>query len=170
MRKNETQGCIALRKWSINRKRRVLFTGVLILLNLLVCAGLYFSTILWRSVKYSVNHHRWIGSPYSWNAQYGYFPQPYTLAYHSLRYAERIPVLFDENGFRIPYREEQPEALAEFRILFLGDSFTHGYGVPAEKTFAYLTAQELHASAMNAGGSGWDCRKWLCARKILSRD
>jgi len=78
-------------------------------------------------------------------------------------------VIFDKNGFRIPYGEEKKhDKSSESRILFLGGSYTHGYGVPAEKTFAYLTASGLGAAAMNAGASGWGLSQMVIrARDVI---
>jgi len=149
----------------ISRKSKLLFATTV------VCAGLYLGSIVWRCTTYYDEHGRWSGSAYGLDKDYGYFPKPYELAYQSLKYGERVPVLFDENGFRIPYGEEKEHPKTpELQILFLGDSFTHGYGVPAEETFAYLTADALDAQAMNAGGSGWGLSQMaIRARDVIPR-
>lgn len=153
----------------IGRRKKFLFTVVLVLLNLFVFAVLYFGSIVWRSASYYGKHKRWSGSVYRFDKNYGYFPKPYELAYHSLEYGEQVPVIFDKNGFRIPYGEEKKhDKSSESQILFLGGSYTHGYGVPAEKTFAYLTASGLGAAAMNAGGSGWGLSQMVIrARDVI---
>ncbi len=51
------------------------------------------------------------------------------------------------------------EKQTEHRILFLGDSFTYGFGVNDDQTFAYLTEKRLlndrlSVEVMNAGNSG----------------
>lgn len=56
-------------------------------------------------------------------------------------------------------KEYSLERKTEHRILFLGDSFTYGFGVNDNQTFAYLTEQHLlndrlSAEVMNAGNSG----------------
>ena len=69
--------------------------------------------------------------------------------------ANGFPVRFDKRGFRIPATGQEPADRTGSRLLYLGDSFTHGYGVTAEETFAYRTAKQLGASVMNAGVAGW---------------
>ncbi len=155
----------------ISRKKKRLFTVLLVLLNLFVFTALYLGSIVWRCTARAGQHIRWTGNPYHLDKNYGYFPRSHELAYHSLKYGEPIPVIFDENGFRIPPGattgdDESPAS----HILFLGGSFTHGYGVPAEKTFAHLTATALDASAMNAGASGWGLSQMvLRARDVIPR-
>ena len=56
-------------------------------------------------------------------------------------------------------KEYTYERQTEHRILFLGDSFTYGFGVNDDQTFAYLTEKHLlnsHFSVdvMNSGNSG----------------
>jgi hypothetical protein len=112
--------------------------------------------VAWRCQKHAVKHSRWIGSAYQTDKKFGYFPKPYQVAYHNLQFGEKVPVIFDDDGFRIPTQSDPVSSrTAEKKILFLGCSFTHGYGVPAEKTFAYLSSRKLSASCLNAGGSGW---------------
>jgi len=107
----------------IGRRKKFLFTVVLVLLNLFVFAVLYFGSIVWRSASYYGKHKRWSGSVYRFDKNYGYFPKPYELAYHSLEYGEQVPVIFDNNGFRIPYGEEKKhDKSSESQILFLGGS------------------------------------------------
>ena len=155
MNENEAQSAPA-NSQPLSRKKKLIFGGVLLLINLLILAGVYVGSIAWRCRQYAEKHSRWIGSPYLPHPQLGYFPNPHHIAYHALEHGERVPVLFNEHGFRIPIDEERSSAtIPDRKILFLGCSFTHGYGVPAEKTFAYLSSRELGAEALNAGGSGW---------------
>jgi hypothetical protein len=91
---------------------------------------------------------------YQPDEEYGSFPKPNSRAHHALPYGERVPVAFDRNGFRVPPEEMSGFAVDTPKILFLGGSFTHGYGVPAEETFAYLAAETLNCRSLNAGLSG----------------
>lgn len=139
----------------LSRWRTRLSYILLFLLTLFICTGLYLGSVVYRSKQLYKTESRWLGQPYRVHDYYGHFPKPYSLAYHSLKSGAPIPVIFDKNGFRIPYAQRDVRQLTALRLLFLGDSFTHGYGVPAEATFSYLTGAELNATAMNAGGSGW---------------
>ena len=69
------------------------------------------------------------GKAYHADPDYGYYPTANALAYRSLVDGEWIPVRFDEHGFRIPATGQEPADRTGSRLLFLGDSFTHGYGV-----------------------------------------
>lgn len=97
---------------------------------------------------------RWIGSLYQPDPDFGSFPKPNSRARHALPYGKSVPVAFDRNGFRVPFEERSGFDVNTPKILFLGGSFTHGYGVPVEETFAYLAAKELDCRSLNAGLSG----------------
>jgi hypothetical protein len=61
-------------------------------------------------------------------------------------------------GFR-GSKEYHLEKSTEHRLLFLGDSFTYGFGVNDDQTFPYLTeknllAQHISVEAINTGCSG----------------
>ena len=134
--------------------RKVLFVLAILALNVLVVGLFYLGTVAWRSAMQVDHHRRWVGQAYRVDDRYGIFPLTGQEAFHALEHGEQVPVAFDESGFRVPVEAEGPPVHAP-RILFLGGSFTHGYGVPAEETFAARTAQALGARALNAGGSGW---------------
>lgn len=139
---------------SNNRRKRLLFSLILFFLVVTFCSLVYIGSVLVRSRKMWSVHPRWIGSAYEKHADYGHFPRPNNIAYHSLKYGEKVPVLFDDRAFRAPVGEDATTNDLK-KILFLGSSFTHGYGLPAEKTFAHLSATSLSMECMNAAGSGW---------------
>jgi hypothetical protein len=64
----------------------------------------------------------------------------FTWKHHS----QEITYTSDANGFRkIVPDLEIPPSLPQKKIVFLGDSFTWGFGVKAEETFSFLLAQSL---------------------------
>jgi len=142
-----------------------------VITSLLIGAAAYLSTVVLRSNGLYSQHVRWSGSAYRADPVYGYFPKAGATAFHALRDGERIPVFFDGDGFRVP----DPSSWAGVhrrtgnpKILFLGGSYTHGYGVRAEDTFAFKTAERLNARAFNAGGSGWGLSQMLLrARDVI---
>ena len=109
---------------------------------------------MWRSKEIYQKPIRTTGAAHRPDARYGHFSQPHSLSHNSHKPGESVPAIHDEDGFRIPY-ELETTSRSGLKILFLGDSLTFGYGVPAEKTFSYLTAEQLGVSAMNAGVPGW---------------
>jgi hypothetical protein len=143
------------RRNDATRDRRLVFLVCLVLLNVFAGAAFYFATVVWRSSLVYDEYLRWNGKAYHADPDYGYYPTANALAYQSLVDGKWIPIRFDEHGFRIPASGQEPADRTGSRLLFLGDSFTHGYGVTAEETFAYRTAKQLGASVMNAGVSGW---------------
>jgi hypothetical protein len=55
----------------------------------------------------------------------------------------RYPLRTDSLGMRIADRGAAPSGNAKYRILFLGDSFTEGIGVPYEQTFVALIRKRI---------------------------
>jgi hypothetical protein len=148
--------------------KRPVFFAFLVLLNVFAGAALYFTTVVWRSALVYKEHLRWRGTVYHADPSYGYYPTSNALAYQSLEQGKWIPIRFDEHGLRIPYTGQNPADRTGLQLLFLGDSFTHGYGVTAEDSFAYRTAKQLGASVMNAGVSGWGLSQMVMrARQVI---
>lgn len=154
----------------LSRRKRVVFTGITVTFLLLFSSCIYFGTVVLRSKKYHKWHPRMVGSVFQPDEEYGYFPKPDSAAFFSIRHSERVPLVFDRYGFRVPVRKWQVNLPYEGGILFLGCSFTLGDAVPAEKTFPYLVGKELNSQAMNAGLSGGGlCQMVLRARKEIPR-
>ena len=83
--------------------------------------------------------------------------RPYTVSTNSLGFKDR--------GMR-----EVALLNDRYRILFIGDSFTEGIGMPYEKTFAGLIEQDLEASrfeVFNAGVSSYSPRLYYLKVKHL---
>ena len=157
-------------KRTLSRKKKIIFTAIIAFITFLFCFLLYFGFIYLRSIKFHDKQVRWIGSSYQADKDYGYFPKPNSVAFYLFKTGEKVPVLFDRNGFRVPERRLRIDRGYKTKILFLGCSFTHGYGVPAEKTFAHLAAKELNARELNAGISGGGFSQMVMrARKEIPR-
>lgn len=150
------------------RKRRW-FNIALVAIPVAGCLLIYLATIVWRCSAFLQRHQRWAGTVYKSDAQCGYVPMPDALAFHTLREGDRIPVRIDAEGFRVPVNAPAVQP-ATGGILFLGCSFTHGYGVPAEETFAQIAADRLQVPCRNAGVSGWGLAPMvLRARRDIPR-
>lgn len=67
----------------------------------------------------------------------------------------KIPIAFDNNGFRIPLSNiSKVNESNKINLLFLGDSFTFGDACLAEETFPFLVSKESNLSYINAGFQG----------------
>lgn len=154
----------------LSRRKKVKFTLIVATALVLLCLCIYVSSVLWRCSSYLKRHSRWVGSVYRSDPEYGYFPRAGAYALHVLRGNDRIPVQLDADGFRIPATPRTGQLPSEGSILFLGCSFTHGYGVPAEHTFAQRVADKLGARCLNGGVSGWGYSQMvLRARHDIAR-
>lgn len=81
---------------------------------------------------------------------------------------EPVPVWHDKHGFRVTEDQVVQEEINEKTILFLGDSFSYGQLVLAEDSFAYISAEGLGASALNAAVPGHGLSSMvLQARKFI---
>jgi hypothetical protein len=154
----------------LSRKKRIVFTTITVLFIFVFCSLVYLGTVIWRSKK----HHRWhprtVGSVYRADKRYGYFPKPNSAAFFTIRGRQRVPLIFDAYGFRVPVRKWQTVHPYRGGILFLGCSFTLGDGVAAENTFPELVGNALDIRGMNAGMSGGGlCQMILRARDEIPR-
>lgn len=154
----------------LSRKKKIVFTAFTVLLLLLFSSFVYFGTVVLRSKKHHKWHPRMVGSVFQADERYGYFPKSDSAAFFSIRHSERVPLVFDKHGFRVPVRKWQVDRPYEGGILFLGCSFTLGDAVAAEKTFPYLVGKELNSRGMNAGMSGGGlCQMVMRARETIPR-
>jgi lysophospholipase L1-like esterase len=80
--------------------------------------------------------------PYTPNLYYHHALKP-NLSSEARWGAARYPMTTDSLGMRIADRGAAPAGNAKYRILFLGDSFTEGIGVPYEQTFVALIRKRI---------------------------
>ncbi len=153
--KLDTHGPAVPANPSPHRRRQRWFHVAALTANLLFLFAVYMATVAWRSKPELGGHQRFVGQPYGPSEVYGTFPRPNVLAYHAVLDGEQVPVAFDRLGLRVPVGGEPPLDPGQSVMLFLGDSFTHGFGVTAEQSFVELAAARLGARGLNAGGSGW---------------
>ncbi len=148
--------------------KKVFFSGVILAVLFGLSAALYLAFVAYRCRDFYGSRNRWSGAPYRTDGEYGFLPNPGQLSHHKIQYGDDVPVLFDSRGFRIPADNSLSQDGRRPLILFLGCSFTHGYGVPQERTFSYLAADKLGGCALNAGVSGWGYAQILLrARKLI---
>ncbi len=81
-----------------------------------------------------------------------------------------VPVRFDQYGFRAPMDSPQSSALKRPIILVLGDSYSFGFGVRAEDTYAYLLGRQLKATSLNAARPGYGLAQMtILARQLIPK-
>jgi hypothetical protein len=144
--------------WSFNtftNKRKAL--KFLLFFFLSVLLSMYVNNLIYRSYKlyeYLVAEKKngWEGIVYQPDDTLGFKPVPNTRTYRTFPVGDKIPVIFNKNGFRIPLSDTvKDDPPNKTDLLFLGCSFTFGDGCNAEETFPYLVANNIQLSYINAG-------------------
>lgn len=108
---------------------------------------------------------REVGAPFStWDAEDGVRLRP---SLHATRHTPSFTMTLTTN--RAGWRGPEPGAAPNGTVLFLGDSYTMGYGVDDGAEFAALVARELPAGveARNFGIGGTGNGRWL---NVLDRE
>lgn len=85
----------------------------------------------------------------------------------SLWGAEKYPVYTNSLGMRDASARKIQLVPSKRRILFIGDSFTEGIGVPYENTFAGIIGRKLDADVLNSGVVGYSPRLYYLKTKYL---
>ncbi|MEO6286289.1 MAG: hypothetical protein ABIN80_26120 [Dyadobacter sp.] len=94
----------------------------------------------------------------------GYTLRPRSEGYHAdLEYKNKFKI--NSVGLR-----DDEESLQNPKIIFVGDSFTMGWGVDQDKTFAQLTEKQAGANSINAGISSYGTYREMLLFKKLQRD
>ena len=144
--------------WSVktfsNKKRLVKFLSVIIssfLVLLFLNNLVYKSYILYRYTT-KENSRGWEGRAHQRDDTLGFKPIPNARAFHTFPLGDKMPMAYNNKGFRIPLSDtskiiEPPKS----NLLFLGCSFTYGDACVAEETFPYLIAEATNLSYINAG-------------------
>ncbi|TLV03923.1 SGNH/GDSL hydrolase family protein [Dyadobacter luticola] len=161
--------------------------GRMLRLPLVVCLALppLAEAINWQYIRHFIRinqvanvHHigileRWIDyrDVIQFNRQFSSFNNDlgYTLwpgsigAHSSLEYHNQYQI--NSLGVR-----DDEKSLENPEIIFLGDSFTMGWGIDQDKTFAHLTEKQLGVKALNAGISSYGTFREMLLFKKLQRD
>jgi hypothetical protein len=89
-----------------------------------------------------------------------------TLVWGKIKY----PAYTDSLGFKDSSNHIRPLVTSKRRILFMGDSFTEGMGMPYEKTFVGMIARRMDPSTydiVNSGASSWSPKLYYLRAKYL---
>lgn len=109
----------------------------------------------------------WEGQVYMADEWLGYKPVPGKTGYARIPFSEKMPVRFDENGFRSTLYERQHR---DTSILFLGCSYTFGDKCRADHLFSFYVGDSLRYKAVNAGMIGYGLAQILLrSRELIPR-
>jgi hypothetical protein len=107
-------------------------------------------TVGYRFYSYVKASAGWEGKVHRADPVLGFRPIPETIGAQTFPLGPKIPLRYDERGFRAPLIASS-STVQKPQLLFLGCSFTFGAGVRAEEAFPYLVGEQLHGTAFNAG-------------------
>jgi len=154
----------------MSTQKKLLFSAVVFCL---VFGSIYFGSIYSRSsASFGVvrKYYRgWEGNPHVADPILGHIPVPNAQTRQIMLFSVPVPARFDENRFRVPvdFRAASTNHESGPKILFLGCSYTFGYGCLAEETFPQRTADALDGVCLNAGVSGYGLSQMLIRAKEL---
>lgn len=143
---------------------RKLFMNLTVLF-ITICILLFAAEVLVRTFSVAPKEDKWVGADkhwYEYDPIYGWRKIPNVKTTRiSTRGKNSVFFRINSKGFRGPeYPYEKPDN--EYRVLFLGDSFTEGYMVKEEDHFANVMKRQLnnlkifkHVEALNSGTAGW---------------
>lgn len=118
----------------------------------------------WSFLKHP--HLGFNGAVHRADAVLGFSAVPGAKGLHTFPIGPPFPMQYDDEGFRIPAWETPSRPLTRPLVLALGCSYTYGDGCPAEKAYAWLVAERLHATSLNAG----KCAYGLSQMLLLARE
>ena len=141
---------------------------------LLVGGGLYSAGLVWRvnlvyrAVKAS--NRGWRGSVFSSDSKLGFAPIPGAEAIEFGPLGLEVPVRFSQSSFRVPASGRAQSLERRPLVLALGCSWTYGSACRAEEVHAFLVAEALGGSCLNAGVVGYGLGQMLVlARRHIPR-
>ncbi len=109
----------------------------------------------------------WQGKIYTWDGELGYKTIPHSAGIQLLKFSTGVPVNFDSYGFRSVGREPGDFAMGP-KFLFLGCSYTFGFGCLAEETYPFLTGKAFSGRVYNAAVSGYgNAQMLLQAQRLI---
>lgn len=156
-----------------NKKKVIKF---LLTFSILAILCIYLNTLVYRSYKlydYLITKDKrgWEGIAHQPDDTLGFKPIANARAYHTFTVGKKIPMAYDNNGFRIPLSDTIPHNKPnKVDLLFLGCSFTYGDACYAEETFPYMVAKETGLSYINAGVCSYGLAQMLIvAERLIPR-
>lgn len=145
-----------------------------LILTFFITVLVYFNTIVYRSYKLfeyltAEKKRGWEGIAHQTDDTLGFKSIPNAKAFHTFTIGEKIPMAYDQNGFRVPLSDSLKQNIpGKLDMLFLGCSFTYGDACFAEETFCHITAKQKNLTYINAGVCSYGLAHMLIlAEKLL---
>ena len=157
---------------TINRKKKVLFSFLALLIPIAVMSALYLSTTIPRAgeIYYHIKKKArgWKGKVHRADPELGFSPVLNSAGAHVFPVGPDIPMRYDEHGFRVPLMDNNDSSSSDLLILSLGGSFTYGDATYAKDTYPQLVGQYLGGTVRNAAVCSYGLTHMLIlARKLV---
>ena len=109
----------------------------------------------------------WEGRVHRFDPQLGFAPVPDSRGAHLFPIGPKIPMRYNEDGFRIPVSGQERK---HPYVMALGCSFTYGDACAAEDTYPHILAGMLGGSELNAGVCSYGLTQMtLLAERLIPR-
>jgi hypothetical protein len=151
MHENMTAPDPTKRSWILRRPRAALFLFLVVLTLLLD----FSVTAVYHFFKYGTIHKYADRRALGERSEFFHHTLRSNAEFRYQRWGHlRHSVSTNSLGFRDRTVREVPLSSDRYRILFMGDSFTYGVGVPYEKTFICLIEDELEGESIEVLNAG----------------
>lgn len=152
-------------------RRKMLFAGIVTCLAVAVAYAvvlIVLSEQLYRYVSTSQRSLR--GDVWRADDELGYVAVAGARGESLFPAGPSIPIVIDDEGFRVPDAAERAPATGDGALLALGCSYTFGAACRAEHTFVERVGREHHLRVRNAGGNGYGLVQMLrLGRRLIER-
>lgn len=158
----------------ISPRKKCLFYAVFIIIVLFLSSVIYGTYVFSRTLKLynfvKTNQRGWVGTVHTADPQLGFTSIPNSSGAMILPKGPKIPVRYDENGFRTPLNQIESTREGRTLAVFLGDSFTFGHATYAKDTFTLLISNHFKAKSINAGiGSFGLAQMFVLANRLVPK-
>ena len=128
------------------------------LISFIICDLLFSNFIYKQKIKLRYDCFEYEYYDYKSTTYYNYYLDKNCTAIEKQRTVMPYKVLTDHNGYRYSGKERFPK---KSNIVFLGDSFTYGYGVKYEDSFpGILENMDFNYNIYNLGVPGYGMQKY----------
>ncbi|MBF0493753.1 MAG: hypothetical protein HQL28_01315 [Candidatus Omnitrophica bacterium] len=154
--------------------KNLLFSAYLVLAVSVLTVPFYGAYVIIRAKSLyefiKQPYQGWEGRVHEADAKLGFKARPNAEGLDIVGNGKKIPIRYDENGFRVPAGYDPQAVKGRPLSLFLGCSFTYGTACPAEETYPYIVNGYLKGSYINAATSSYGYAQMvLLARELIPK-